>query len=85
MDVDEEERMPSPRKAPTTSGKLRSTDTSAIHRVIRPHEYVFTPEGQPAAYESLSNMAFVTRYLTIMDVQSEPLRKKMSAHLKEIM
>ena len=30
-------------------------------------------------------MAFVTRYLTIIDLQSEPLRKKMSAHLKDIM
>ena len=40
----EEEGMPVPRKGPTTSGKLRSADTSAIHRVIWPHEYVFTPE-----------------------------------------
>ena len=52
---------------------------------IWPHEYVFTPEGQPTAYESLSTMAFVTGYLTITDLQSEPLRKKMSAHRKELM
>ena len=50
-----------------------------------PHEYVFIPEGQPTAYESLSIMAFVTGYLTIMDLQSAALRRKMSAHLKEIM
>ena len=30
-------------------------------------------------------MAFVTGLLTIMDLQSEALRRKMSAHLKEIM
>ena len=30
-------------------------------------------------------MAFVTRYLTIIDLQSEPLRKKMSVHFKELM
>ena len=42
-------------------------------------------EGQPAAYESLSTMAFVTGYLTTMDLQYEPLRKKISAHLKELM
>ena len=68
-----------------TSGKLRSVNTSAIHRVIWPHEYVFTPDGQPAAYESLSSMAFVTGFITIMDLQSEPLRKKMSTHLKKLM
>ena len=49
-----------------------------------PHEYVFTPKGQPAAYESISIMAFVTGYLTIMDLQSEALRRKISAHLKEV-
>ena len=30
-------------------------------------------------------MAFVTGFLTIMDLQSDVLRRKMSAHLKEIM
>ena len=85
MEGEDEERMPAPRKGTTTLGKLRSADTSAIHHVMWPHEYVFTPKGQLAAYESLSTMAFVTGYRTIMDLQSEPLRRKMSAHLKEIM
>ena len=30
-------------------------------------------------------MAFITGYITIVDLQSEPLRKLMSAHLKEFM
>ena len=34
MDGEEEERMPAPRKGLTTSGKLRSADTSAMQRVI---------------------------------------------------
>ena len=67
---EDEQWMPASRKGPTTSGKLKSADTSAIHRVTWPHEYVFTPEGQPTAYESLSTMAFATGYLTIMDLQS---------------
>ena len=46
---------------------------------------MFTHEGQPAAYESVSTMAIVTVYLTIIDLQPEPLRKKMSDHLKELM
>ena len=74
-DGEEEERIPAPRKGTTTSGKLRSADTSAIHQVMWPHKYVFTPEGQPTAYESQSTMAFVTGYLPIMDLQSEPLRR----------
>ena len=77
--------MPAPRKDTTTSGNMRSVDTSVIHRVMWPHEYVFTPYGQPAAYERLSTKAFVTGYLAIRDLQSEPLRRKMSAHFKEIM
>ena len=67
------------------SGKLRSANTAAVHRVIFPHEYVYTPDGQPAMYESMSSMAFVSGYMTIMDLQPEPLSKLMSAHLKEIM
>ena len=38
-----------------------------------------------AAYEILSSMAFVTGFLTIRDLQSDALRRKISAHLKEIM
>ena len=50
-----------------------------------PHEFVFTSEGQPAAYKSLSIMAFVTGFLTIMVNQPDALRRKMSAHLTKIM
>ena len=51
-----------------------------------PHESVYIPEGQPTAYESLSIiMVFVTGFITIMDLQPEALRRRMSAHLKEIM
>ena len=43
MDVEEDVGLTAPRKGPTTSDKLRSADTSAIHRVMWPHEFVFTP------------------------------------------
>ena len=33
----------------------------------------------------MSSMAFVSGYMTIIDFQSEPLRKLKSAHLKELM
>ena len=77
--------LPAPRKGQTTLGKLRSADTSAIHQVMWPHELIFTPKGQPAAYESISILAFVNRFLTIMSLQMDALRIKMSAHLQEMM
>ena len=58
---------------------------SAVYKVIWPHEYVYTPEGQPSEYESMSSMAFVTGYMTIMDLQSDPIRKHMWAHLRDLM
>ena len=73
-DGEEEARPQAPRGAARTSGKLRSANTAAVHRVTWPHEYVYTPEGQPSEYESMSSMAFVTGYMTIMDLQSDPIR-----------
>ena len=83
--VEEEGRSLATRGATSTSGKLRSANTVAVHKVIWPHEYVYTPEGQRSAYEPMSSMAFVTGYMTIMDLQSDPIRKLMWAHLKELM
>ena len=40
---------------------------------------------QPATYESLSIMAFVNEFLTIMALQMGAVRIKMSAHLQEMM
>ena len=36
-------------------------------------------------YESMSSMAFVTGYMTIMDLQSDPIRNHMWAHLRDLM
>ena len=66
MDGEEEVRSHASRGTTRTSGKLRSANTSAVHTVIWPHEYVYTPEWQPSKYESMSSMAFVTGYITIM-------------------
>ena len=42
-------------------------------------------EGQPSEYESMSSMAFVIGYITIMDLQSDPIRNPMWAHLRDLM
>ena len=46
-DGEEEARPLATRRWTGTSGKLRSAHTAAIHKVIWPHEYVYTHEGQP--------------------------------------
>ena len=76
MDGEEEEWLRAHKKGQTTSGKLRSDDTSAIHKVLWPHELIFTPEGQPATYESLSTMVLVNGFLTIMSLQTDAFRTK---------
>ena len=63
------------RGATSLSVTLQSANTVAICTVFWPHEYVYTPEGQPSEYESMCSLAFVEGYMTIMDMQSDPIRK----------
>ena len=84
LDREEEEQLNTTRRSNITSGKLRSADITSIKKVVWPHELVFTPKCQPTAYESLSAMAFVNGYLTIMPLQKDTLTDKMAAHLLEI-
>ena len=84
MDGEEEEQLQPTRRANITSGKLRSADTTAIKKVLWSDELVFTPEGQPTANESLSAMAFVNGYLTIMSLQNDTRSDKMAVHLQEM-
>ena len=79
-DGEEEVVLPAPRKSQTTLCKLRSADTSAIHQVMWPTSS--PPKVNLPPTKSLTVMAFVNGYLTIMDLQPDALRIKMSAHLK---
>ena len=83
-DGEEEEQLQVTRRSKITSGKLRSADTTAVKQVLW-HELVFTPEGRPVVYESMSSMAFVNRYFTIMSLQKDTLRDKMAIRLQEMM
>ena len=56
-----------------------------MYTVIWPHEYVYTPKGQPSEYESMSSLAFVERYMTIMDMQPDSTRKHMWVDLRDLM
>ena len=46
---------------------------------------MFTPDGQPPVYDSISCMAFVNGYLAIMAGQNDTLKNKMAIHLQEMM
>ena len=46
-DGEDEEQLPATRRVTTTSGKLRSTDTTVINKVIWPHELIFTLKVSP--------------------------------------
>ena len=77
-DVKEEAQPQLRRRTKLTSGKLRTMDTTAVKEVLWPHELVFTPDGQPAIYESLSSMAFVNGYFSTMALQKDTIRNKMT-------
>ena len=49
-------------------------DTTAVKQVPWCHELIFTPEDQPTVYNSISCMAFVNGYLSIMALQTDILR-----------
>ena len=70
-ETDGEMEVQTSRGATSSSGKLRS----AVHKVIWPHECVYTSEGQPSEYESMCSLAFVKGYMTIMDMHPDSIRK----------
>ena len=82
----EEDKHPQPRRRPKiTSVKLRTAYTTAVKQGIWPHELVFIPDGQPATFQSLSCLAFVNGYLSIMAQQMDIIRNQMATHLQESM
>ena len=64
-DGEEEEQLQVTRRSKIPSGTLRSADTTVVKQVLWPHELVFTHQGRPAVYKSMSSIAFINRYLTI--------------------
>ena len=82
----EEDKQPQPWRRPKiTSGKLRTVGTIAVNHVIWHHELDFTLDGQPAAYQSVSCMAFVNSYLSIMAQQTDIIRNQMATHSQKLM
>ena len=59
--------------------------TLVVHRVDWPHKFVYSVEGKPAEYETLTVPAFVSGYMMIMDKQKSEIKTVMSTHLAELM
>ena len=45
------------------SGKLKTTNSLIVHCVVWPHELVYTAKGQPAVYDSISVLLFISGYM----------------------
>ena len=52
-------------------------------KVDCPREFVYSADGKPTKYESLSVPLFVLGYMKIMDIQKPDVRALMSSHLTE--
>ena len=79
-----DEATPLPRKKALKSRKLQTTDSSVLHKVVWPHEVVYTAMDKPAEYEGLTIPLFVSSYLAVMVVKHSvyPL---MIQHLQDLM
>ena len=65
--VSEEEPIPEPMWKTLKSCKFRTTETSALHKVVWRHEVVYITAGQPAIYGDMSILHFISRYLAVME------------------
>ena len=51
-----------------------------FHKITWLHKLVYTAEGQPAAYDDLSGLMFVNRYITVMEEQENGSIKPLLPH-----
>ena len=65
--------------------KLRTADLLVVHRVLWPHELVYTAEGQPTVYDTISVALFVNGYMQAMEAEKPAVRPLMGAHRVELM
>ena len=56
-----------------------------LKRVTWPHELVYATDGQPATYEELSLLLFITGYLALMEPEKPALQLVMAKYLKDLM
>ena len=62
----EEDPIPEPKRKTLKSGKHRTADSSVLHKVVWPHEVVYTAMGKPAEYGDIAILLFISVYLAVM-------------------
>ena len=67
------------------SGKLRTDNSLVVPHVVWPHELVYTAEGQPAVYDTISVPLFISGYMQAMEVEKPALKPLIAAHFVELM
>ena len=83
-DQDDPLQMVARRPKHGVSGKLRTTDNVVVKTLTWPHEVLYMPSAQPIVYESISTMAFVDGYITVMAKELPRISAIMLMHLQEL-
>ena len=66
------------------SDKLRICDSLVVPHVVWPHKLVYTAEGQPAIYDTISVPLFISGYMQAMEAKKPVIRPLIAAHLVEL-
>ena len=77
---EDEVTTPAQRKRGLKSGKIRTADTTVLHKIIWPYEVVYTSTG-PAEYEKMSITLFVSGFVMVMAIEKEKVRRFMLQYL----
>ena len=73
------------RKKALISGKVRTTDSSVLHKVTWPYEVMYTVTSKPAEYKGISIPCFISEYLVAMATEKLSVHPLMVQHLRDLM
>ena len=56
-----------------------------VKRITWPHELMYTSGGEPAAYEHLSMLLFMSGYVAVLATVNSRVKEVILKHLRELM
>ena len=68
----EEDPTPEPKRKTIKLGKLRTADSSILHKVVWLHEVVYTAMSKLTKYEDISIPLFISGCMAVMAMKSRP-------------
>ena len=81
-----EEEQPAIRwKEAIKSYKVRTADSAISKHVTWPHDVVYTVAAKAAAYDKMSLVLFINRYLIVMEGEKQSVKEWMANHLQDLM